>query len=188
MTTSPIIAYKGFDKNLRCRQFQFEVGQSYTHEGAVRACGAGFHACVDPFDVLSYYPATDGNRFARVELSGTIDAHGDGTKHAAETIRVVEELGLVGLVDAAIKFACKKADGPEAASGDDSTLATSGGHSTLATSGRGSTAKAGPNGAIALAYWDGARPRFAVGYVGEDGIEADVEYRADLATGKLVRA
>src|SRR3990167_4071576 len=70
-----------------------------------------------------------------------------------------------------------------AASGYSSTLAASGYYSTLAASGYGSRAKAGANGAIALAYHDGKRPRFAVGYVGEDGIRADTWYHVE--DGKL---
>src|SRR3990167_1935804 len=65
-----------------------------------------------------------------------------------------------------------------AASGYSSTLAASGYSSTLAASGYVSRAKAGPDGAIALAYHDGKRPRFAVGYVGEDGIKAGTWYEA----------
>ena len=53
--------------------------------------------------------------------------------------------------------------------------------------GYGSIAKAGSNGAIALAYKDTSdRPRIVVGYVGEEGIEADTWYK--VVEGKLIKA
>ncbi|MCY1283877.1 hypothetical protein D9M69_414170 [compost metagenome] len=68
-----VIAYKGFDKNLQCRGYQFEIGGTYGHEGKVEACASGFHACEYPLDVLGYY-APAGSRFALIEQSGDIFA------------------------------------------------------------------------------------------------------------------
>ena len=58
-----IISYKGFDENLCCRGFQYEIGKEYVHEGEVECCSSGFHACTNPFDVLDYYDANGKNRF-----------------------------------------------------------------------------------------------------------------------------
>jgi hypothetical protein len=74
-----------------------------------------------------------------------------------------------------------------AASGDDSRLAASGDDSIAMAAGYNSIASAGPNGVIALTWHDGTRRRVTVGYVGEDGIEPNVDYRVD-DTGKLVKA
>ena len=172
--SAAIEAFKGFDPNLQCRGYQFEVGRTETHKGLVEACGSGFHACTYPLDVLTYYPFGEGNRYARVVLSGTTSTHSADSKIAAEHLLVTEEIKIGGLITASLDFLFKDAK------------INKGDSSTLAASGYGSKAKAGENGAIALAYSDGTRPRFAVGYVGEDGIKADTWYAVDSETGKLV--
>ncbi len=75
--TEPVItAYKGFDVNMQCRGFQYEIGKSYVHDGEVKACSVGFHACKYPLDVFNYY-APSGNQFAIVQQSGDISRHSD---------------------------------------------------------------------------------------------------------------
>ena len=180
------ILYKGFDENLKCRDFQFEIGKTYFHDGLVRVCESGFHACENPWDVLSYYPFTD-SRFCVVEQSGEIQRHGDDSKIASASITISTELKLPEFVKTCVNWLIKACSADaEVASGNYSQLAASGNYSRLAASGECSTvmgayssrAKAGQNGAIALAWHDGTRPRIAVGYVGE-GLEADTWYRLD---------
>jgi len=67
--TSPTIAYKAFDKDLKCGGFQYAIGETHTHDGDVIACESGFHSCFSPFDCWNYYDLTD-SRFALVEVSG----------------------------------------------------------------------------------------------------------------------
>jgi hypothetical protein len=112
-----ITSYKGFDNNLKCRDFQYEIGGTFKHDGDVEACKGGFHACEYPLDVFSYYPPA-GNRFAIVEQSGKIGRHGDDTKIASSTLKIGVEIGIVGLVKAAIEYTtsrCKPID-PESSS------------------------------------------------------------------------
>ena len=99
-----IFSYKGFDKDLKCRDFQYALGETFTHEGAVGACSSGFHACEYPLNVFDYY-APAGNRFAVVEQSGDLSRKKDGdTKVASRTITIKAELTLAGLVEAAIEY------------------------------------------------------------------------------------
>ena len=94
--------YKGFDKDLKCRGFQYEIGKEYETEKA-KACECGFHACVNPFDVFNYYAPSD-SRFCEVEQSGDIDTHGDDSKIASTKIKVCAEIGLSGIIKAGVKF------------------------------------------------------------------------------------
>lgn len=66
-----IKSYKGFDKNLRCRDFQYKIGGIYEMDGEIKVCSRGFHACESPFDVFDYYTMID-SRFCEVEQDGNI--------------------------------------------------------------------------------------------------------------------
>jgi hypothetical protein len=146
---APITAYKGFDEKLQCRGFQFEVGKSYEHDGQVKACEGGFHACANPLDVWSYYGPCD-TRFALVELSGEVSRHDEDSKIAAARITVKAELSLPQFIGDAVRFLmglCKDAkdEGAQAASGNSSQLAASGNYSKLAASGNSSQLAASGN-------------------------------------------
>jgi len=99
--------YKGFDKDLRCKGFQYEVGKEYETERA-EICEEGFHACEFPFDVLRYYNPAD-SRFCEVELDANEQTH-DDSKRVGKKIKIGAEIGLSGLVKAGVKFILEKAD------------------------------------------------------------------------------
>ena len=101
MAEKKIIAYKGFDKDLKCRDFQYEIGKKYIHKGDVKPCESGFHACQYPLDVFQYYTPAE-SRFAEVEASGEIVPHED--KICCEKIKIKTELTLGALIQAAVKF------------------------------------------------------------------------------------
>lgn len=96
-----VIAYKGFNKDLTCRGFQYEVGKEYTEE-EVSICNRGFHACENPFDVLNFYGDVLNNRFCVVEQSGQIKK--DNNKQVSSKIKVVAEIGFVGLFKAGVEW------------------------------------------------------------------------------------
>ena len=104
-TKTPIYGYKGFDKNLQCRGFQYEVGKEYETDKAI-ACNTGFHFCESPFNVWGYYaPANENglNRFCEVEGSGEIDAS-ENDKTCCTHLKIKAEIGINGLIKAGVKF------------------------------------------------------------------------------------
>ena len=96
--------YKGFDKDLKCRDFQYEVGNTY-EEPTAELCEKGFHACEYPLDVLDYYVPGDMSRYCEVDLdevNGKKDV--EDSKHCGKKIAVKAEIGIAGLVKAAVDF------------------------------------------------------------------------------------
>ena len=90
-----IFAYKGFDENFCCRDFQYEVGKEYHITGDLKICKNGFHACEDLIDTFSYYPMRN-SRFAIVKLWG--DVFYGNNKMCASNIEIVKELSLKNIV------------------------------------------------------------------------------------------
>ena len=98
-----IIAYKGFDKNLKCRDYQYEIGKTFEHDGAVKACESGFHACEYPLDVFSYYPPSS-SRFAIVKMHGETSKDSDDTKIASAKITIETEIKLPEMINRAVDW------------------------------------------------------------------------------------
>ena len=98
-----IKSYKGFDKDLKCRGFQYEVGKDFEMNGAIEVCERGFHACEFPLDVFSHYAPAD-SRYCEVEQSGKTDKSGDDSKVASSKIHISCEIGLKGIIEAGVKF------------------------------------------------------------------------------------
>jgi len=135
-TQAPVIAFKGFDKDLKCRGYQFEVGKTYEHAGKVEKCEGGFHACESPLDVWGYYGPFD-SRFAIVELSGDLSREENGdSKIAAGRITIKAEMKLPEFISTAVKMivdACKgKGDDP---AGNYARIGSSGNYAQIGSSG-----------------------------------------------------
>ena len=83
-------AYKGFNKDMTCRGFQFEEDKTY-HEENADLCHSGFHACENPLDCFGYY-APGQSVFHEVELDDVSDQRGDDSKICGKTIKIGAEL------------------------------------------------------------------------------------------------
>ena len=148
--------YKGFTKDLKCRDFQYEIGKEY-HEESADLCHTGFHACENPLDTLRYY-APGSSRYCEVELDEVSDQRDSDTKRAAKKIKIGAEIGLKGVIDAGVKFIFEKCEDTteERASGERGNAAASGWRGNAAASGRrGNAAASGESGNAAASGWRG---------------------------------
>ena len=163
--------YKGFDKDLKCRGYQYEEGKEYVHEGEVKACEGGFHACENPFDVFNFYAPNEFHRFCEVEGSGKEDKQ--NRKSSFEKIKIVAEIGLGGLIKAGVKFCLDRVKWTDesSATGDYSGASATGDCS-------GASATGDCSGASATGYKSGAS---ATGNC--SGASATGDYSGASATG-----
>ena len=98
-----IIAYKGFDKDFKCRGFQYEVGNTYETDDDIACCNRGFHACESPMEVFDYYDMLT-SRFAEVEQSGKIDKEAASTKTCSSRIKIKAELKLADIINLGVEW------------------------------------------------------------------------------------
>ena len=172
--TTTIKSFKGFDKDLKCRGFQYEIGKEY-EEPKAEACHSGFHACENPLDVLEYYGDIE-DRFCEVEQSGEISRKGNDTKIASSKIKIKAEIGFVGLFNAGIEW-IKQITSPQAIvdetkkndeSGDGAQIGSSGDGAQIGSSGDGAKIGSSGYGAKIGSSGDGAQ-------IGSSGDGAQIE-------------
>ena len=129
-----IKGYKGFDKSLQCRGFQYKVGETFEEKGTIKACKSGFHFCENPFNIFDYYPPSD-SRYCNVEGDGKIDTDNSDSKVACSKLHIHTEIGLSGLISAGVKFILDKVDwgNNKATNTGDRSAATNTGDQSAAT-------------------------------------------------------
>lgn len=156
--------YKGFDKDLCCRGFQYEVGKEYKTENA-SLCDCGFHFCENPLDVLSYYPPADGvlNRFAEIQAAGLDAETAADSKRAATQIKIHAEIGLSGLIKAGVEYIMFKAKEVSNESGHQSVATNTGYQSVTINTGYKSVAKVDGKQVIAIATGAGSKAAGSLG-------------------------
>ena len=150
-------AYKGFEKGMKCRGFQFEEGKTY-EEKTADLCHSGFHACERPLDVFAYYPPAS-SVFHVVELDEVSDQREKDSKVCAKKITVGAALDVFGLVKAHIEYTkehtTKERTNPRMATAGDSGAATAGSYGA-ATAGHRGAATAGDRGAATAGFYGAA--------------------------------
>ena len=109
-------AYKGFDKDMKCRGYQFESGKEYTEEKA-DICNCGFHACESPLDVLGHYAPGEQSRYCEVELDANDQTDTD-SKRVGKHIKIGAEIGIAGLVKAHLEYVNEKIEDEKSNTGN----------------------------------------------------------------------
>ena len=161
-----IKAYKGFKKDMTCRDFQFEEGKEYVYDGEVEVCESGFHACERPLDCFDYYNPAE-SVYHEVELSDDISKSSIDTKVAAKKIKIGARLDIAWLVNAQFEYVKEHTTSdcadPKAASAGEKGAASAGykgaasaGFRGAASAGEKGAASAGERGAASAGLWGAA--------------------------------
>ena len=150
-------AFKGFNKDLTCRGYQYEEGKEF-HTERAECCDTGFHACEYPLDCFGYYDPAH-SVFHEVELSGEMDKSRDNTKVCATDIKIGARLSIAGLVKMAIDFTMSKVN-KEAGSDERHGFASATGDygASSATGYKGASSVSDPTG-VAVAWGHEARAK-----------------------------
>ena len=134
-----MIVYKGTDKDMKCRDFQFELGKEY-EEAEAKLCNKGFHGCEYPLDVFAHYAPAD-SRFFVADLDGVTDEmENDDTKRVGTKIKLRAEIGIPGLVKAAVEYIKEKAESSDNQTGYRSAATNTGDWSAATNTGYRSAA------------------------------------------------
>ena len=197
-------AFKGFNKDLTCRGFQYEEGKEF-HTEKAECCEEGFHACEYPLDCFGYYSPAQ-SVFHEVELSGEMDKSRDNTKVCATDIKIGARISVAGLVKAAIEFTMSKVNkeaksderhGFASATGDyGASSATGDCGASSATGYRGASSVSDPTG-VAVAWGHEAKAKGCLGahlilsdwrYIGEKWFDGDYKTPYDTESWELAGA
>lgn len=85
-----MIAYKAFNKGLKCLGYQFKMGLNVTEKAKARAYG--FHCAENPLDCLSYYSDMSRAEYYIVDAGGDVDEDGNDTKISCTELTIIKKL------------------------------------------------------------------------------------------------
>ena len=188
-------AFKGFNKDLTCRGFQYEEGKEF-HTEKADCCNEGFHACEYPLDCFGYYNPAE-SVFHEVELSGDMDRENSDTKVCATDIKIGARISIAGLVKAAIDFTMSRVN-KEAKSYEEHGASSATGYrgASSATGYRGASSVSDPTG-VAVAWGHEAKAKGCLGahlilsdwrYIGEKWSDGDYKTPYDVESWELAGA
>lgn len=157
-----MIVYKGTDKDMKCRDFQFELGKEY-EEAEAKLCNKGFHGCEYPLDVFAHYAPAD-SRFFVADLDGVTDEmESDDTKRVGTKVTLRAEIGIPGLVKAAVEYIKEKAESSDNQTGYRSAATNTGDRSAATNTGNQSAATVEGKESIAIVTGVDSKASGAIG-------------------------
>ena len=166
-----IKAYKGFNKNMTCRDFQYEKGKEYEKEKA-EACKCGFHASEYPLDVFRYYPPGT-SVYHEVKQSGELDRT-ESDKVASTKIKIGARIDIAGIVKAAISYIKERITNENNA--EPGTAATAGSYGAATSKGQSASGKNG----LSVVRGNGVKVKGGIGAVlviaEEEEDSSDIKY------------
>ena len=166
MEEKVIKSFKGFGKDMKCRDQQYEEGKTYEMDGEVEICKRGFHACERPLDLFGYY-APGQSVYHEVEQSGKLSRNedSDDTKVASSKIKIGARLDIAGIVKAHIEYVkahtTMEHTDPKMATAGDSGAATAGNYGAATSRGKSAVGKNG----VALARGNNVRVKGGIGAI-----------------------
>ena len=178
--------YKAYEPGLVCRGYQYEEGKIYKKNGHGVCVGGVTHYCVNPFDVLNYYPLVrNDGKFSEFTTVEAIDepVTDDNQKFATSTIKIGAKLGFSGFIKACIDFACEKTiksmpsnkvNAQIGSSGDSAQIGSSGNLAQIGSSGY--SAQIGSSGNLAQIGSSGDSAK-----IGSSGDSAQIGSSGDFA-------
>ena len=155
--------FKGFDKDLKCRDFQYEIGKEYEEERA-EICDTGFHACENPLDVFGYYAPAD-SRYCEVELDAN-DQKSDDSKRVGKKISIKAEIGIAGIIKAGLEYIKGQVnwdDDKKSNTGDYSAATNTGDCSAATNTGNWSAATVEGKESVAMAIGYNSKAKGSLG-------------------------
>ena len=167
--------YKGFDKNMQCRGFQFEEGKTYIHDGKIKLCKQGFHACENPLDCFNYY-STAESIYREVEMEDVSDERKEDSKVAGKSIKIGARISFGKIAQLAVEYINSHIDkskkqqvrntgnrSADSNTGDYSAASNTGDYSAASNTGYYSAAEVSGKQSVALAIGKESRVRGALG-------------------------
>ena len=136
-------AYKGFNKDMTCRGFQYEIGKTYETDEA-DLCNSGFHACKNPLDCFKYYSPAK-SKYCAVEIEDNGQRHTDDSKVVGKKIKIVAELSVAQICKIHFDYVKKRCIPAKSTAAGDRESAFAG-HSGNASAGKYGNASAGDGG------------------------------------------